>query len=148
MRSSATRLTAGLTAATALVLLTACGGSDDGAAGAAASADPAVETFCADAERVLGQVGTSLDTADPDALVPALDRAVADLSAVQAPAEIGPDWEAAKQLFAGVRDAVAGEDLTTPGGQAAVQAEVTRLEAAAGDSQTRLDDWTSRNCNA
>ena len=176
MRSPATLLTAGLTATAALVLLTACGSDDgttDAAASSAptssssapssavasgsasastspsasgSSTDPSVQTFCTDAQRVLSQVSTSLDTTDPDAVAPALDKAVADLSTVQAPAEISADWEAAKQLFSGLRDAVAGQDLDTPEGQAAVQAEVTRLEAEAGDSQTRLDAWTSANC--
>ena len=176
MRAPATLLKAGLSASAALVLLTACGGSGDDATDAAASSaptsssapsagasssatssdaaasggsdDPEVQAFCSQAETVLTQVSTSLDTTDPAQVGPALDKAVEDLSAVQAPADISADWETAKTLFAGLRDAVNGADLSTPEGQAAVQAEATRLQGETGDAQTRLDAWTSENCGA
>jgi hypothetical protein len=173
MRSPATLLTTGLTTAAALVLLTACGGSGDEATDAAASAtpaatssaaapsssaasssasssggsdDPAVQAFCDQAGAALGQVSQSLESQDAAQVAPALEKAVTDLEAVQAPAEISADWDAAKGLFAGLRDAVQGVDLNTPEGQASVQAEATRLQAETGDAQTRLDAWTKENC--
>ena len=173
MRAPATLLKAGLSATAALVLLTACGGSEDEAPEAAASSapstsapasssaapsssaassggsdDPAVQAFCDQAETVLTQVSTSLSTTDPAAVAPALEQAVTDLEAVQAPAEISADWESAKQLFVGLRDAVVGADLNTPEGQATVQQEATRLQEETAEAQTRVDAWTSENCGA
>ena len=175
MRAPATLLKAGLTATAALVLMTACGGSEDEAPEAAASSapssssapassssaapsssaaasggsdDPAVQAFCDQAETVLTQVSTSLSTTDPAAVAPALEQAVADLQTVQAPAEISADWESATQLFVGLRDAVAGADLTTPEGQATVEQEAARLQQETGEAQTRVDAWTSENCGA
>ncbi|MFQ1002002.1 hypothetical protein [Modestobacter sp. SSW1-42] len=172
MRAPATLLKAGLTATAALVLLTACGGSEEEATDAAAASapsssaaassssaapgssasssggsdDPAAQAFCDQAGQALNQVSQSLQSPDAASVGPALDQAVTDLEAVQAPAEISADWDAAKQLFAGLRDAVAGVDLDTPEGQAAVQEEATRLQAESADAQTRLDAWTSENC--
>ena len=174
MRAPATLLTAGLTATAALVLLTACGGSEDEAPEAAASSapasssaassssaapgssasssggsdDPAVQAFCDQAGTALNRVGESLQSADPAQVTPALEQAVTDLEAVQAPAEISADWDAAKKLFAGIRDAVAGVDLNTPEGQATVQQETTRLLAETSDAQTRVEAWTDENCGA
>ena len=174
MRAPATLLKAGVTAAAALVLMTACGGSEDEAPEAAASSatsssapatsssaapsssaaapggsdDPAVQAFCDQAETVLTKVSTSLDTTDPAAVAPALDQAVTDLEQLQAPEEIRADWDAATQLFTGLRDAFNGADLTTPEGQATVQQEATRLQGETADAQTRVDGWISENCTA
>jgi hypothetical protein len=120
--------------------------TDAGSSGG--SDDPEVKAFCSQAEQVLTQVSTSLDTSDPAAVGPALDKAVEDLSAVQAPADISADWETAKTLFTGLRDAVNGADLSTPEGQASVQQEAARLQGETGDAQTRLDAWTKDNCGA
>jgi hypothetical protein len=118
------------------------------AAASGGSSDPEVQAFCTQAESVVNQVSQDLQSADPSQLSPALDKAVTDLAAVQAPAEISSDWEATKALFTGLRDAVAGVDLTTQEGQAQVQQAATQLESQAGDSQTRLDAWTKANCTA
>ena len=174
MRAPATLLKTGLTAAATLLLLTACGGSEDEAPDAAASSapasssaatsssaapsssaaasegsdDPAAQAFCDEAGAALTRVSQSLENPDAASVAPALTEAVGSLEAVQAPPEISADWDAAKRLFAGLRDAVAGVDLNTPEGQAAVQAEATRLQAETGEAQTRLDAWTSENCGA
>jgi len=174
MRAPATLLTAGLTATATLVLLTACGGSGDEAPEAAApstpatssavssssaapsssaaasggSDDPAVQAFCDQAAQALTQLGQSLESSDPTQVAPALEQAVTDLETVQAPAEISADWNAATELFAGLRDAVQGVDLSTPEGQATVQAELTRLQEETGEAQTRLTAWTDENCAA
>ena len=177
MRAPATLLKAGLTATAALLVLTACGGSDDEAAGAAASSapasssapstaatsssaapsssaaasggsdDPAVQAFCDQAGTALTQVSSSLSGSDPAAVGPALEQAVTDLEAVQAPAEISADWDQAKKLFAGLRDAVNGADLNTPEGQATAQKAATDLAAQSQDAQTNLETWVSANCD-
>ena len=162
MRAPATLLKAGLSAAAAVVLLTACGGSDDEQSDASASSsssssaesetsggtsDEDVQAFCTEAESVLTGVSESLETADPSQLAPTLDQAVTDLEGVEAPEEISADWETAKDAFAGLRDAVAGADLTTPEGQTQVQDAVTALEGEATESQERLDTWITENCD-
>jgi hypothetical protein len=167
MRAPATLLKAGLSAGAALLLLTACGGSDDeqsdaaagsssaGSSSAASSSaeasastsDEDVQQFCTDAEAVFSTISDSLDAAQPADLVPALDQAVSAFDQLEPPAEISADWDTAQQAFVGLRQAVAGADLTTPEGQASVQQAVTDLQAQAGDAQTNIDTWVTANCD-
>jgi hypothetical protein len=168
MRAPATLLKAGLSAGAALLLLTACGGSDDGQSDAAGSSsagssssaaassgaeasgstsDADVQQFCTDAEAVFSQISDGLDAAQPTDLVPALDQAVSAFDQIEPPAEISADWDTAQQSFVGLRQAVAGADLTTPEGQASVQQAVTELQAQAGDAQTNIDNWVTANCD-
>jgi hypothetical protein len=155
-----TALAAGASAATAFVLLTACGGSDEQSDAAATSAgssstaesstgtsDEDIQAFCTEAESVITAASDSLEGADPSQLSATLDQAVADLDDVQAPEEIRADWQTATAMFAGLRDAVAGVDVTTPEGQAQLQQAITDLEAQSGESQTRLDAWITDNCD-
>jgi hypothetical protein len=155
-----TPLAAGVSAATALVLLTACGGGDEQSDASASSAgtssdaessagtsDEDIQAFCTEAESVLTAASESLQSSDPSQLSATLDKAVADLDEVEAPEEISADWETATDMFAGVRDAVVGVDVTTPEGQAQVQEAITELESQSGESQTRLDAWITDNCD-
>jgi hypothetical protein len=170
MRVPATLLEAGLSAGAALLLLTGCGGSDDeqsdaaatsassssaGSASAASSgaeasgstSDQDAQEFCTQAESVFSEISAGLDAAQPTGLLPALDKAVSAFDQITPPAEISGDWDTAQQSFVGLRDAVAGADLTTPEGQQAVQQKATELQAQAGAAQSNIDRWVTENCD-
>ena len=164
MRAPAPLLQAGLSAGAALLLLAACGGSDDaqsdaatstgsssaassGAGASGSTSDQDAQEFCTQAEAVFSEISAGLDAAQPTDLVPALDQAVAAFDQITPPAEISGDWDTAQQSFVGLRDAVAGADLTTPEGQQAVQQAVTDLQGQAGAAQTAIDSWVTENCD-
>lgn len=174
MRAPATLLKAGFAAAAALLLLTACGGSDDesdaagsstsssssssagssssaaggsGADSSASTSDDDVQEFCTKAEEVFGGISDGLDAAEPTDLGTALDQGVAAFDTIEPPAEISADWNTLKGAFSGLRDAVAGVDLNTAEGQAAVQQAVTDLDAQSSEAQTNLDTWVNTNCD-
>ena len=167
MRAPGNLWKAGLSAAAAVVLLTACGGSDeetDAASGSSTSSSSAsssssaaetssgtsdadVQAFCTEAEQVFTGLSTSLDAANPADIGTALDQSVASIEAIEPPAEISADWDTLKAAFSGLRDAVKGADLTTPEGQASVSQAVSDLTAQSTDAQTRLDEWTTANCD-
>jgi hypothetical protein len=170
MRVPPTLLKAGLSASAALLLLTACGGSDGeqsdaaatsagsssaGSSGAASSgaatsgstSDEAAQEFCTQAESVFSEISAGFDAAQPTNLLPTLDEAVSAFDQITPPAEISGDWDSAKQAFVGLRDAVAGADLNTPEGQQAVQQAATDLQGQAGAAQTAIDSWVTENCD-
>jgi hypothetical protein len=157
----------------ALVVLTSCGGSDDKASGTAAtstaagsssaaagsstagssagssaapSGDAEAQAFCSEAEQAFTEISNGLDAADPSSLDAALDRSVEAFDEIQPPAEIASDWGALQQAFAGLRDAVAGVDLDTAEGQAAVQQAVADLENESADPQARVQAYVNAHC--
>ncbi|WP_222270182.1 hypothetical protein [Modestobacter marinus] len=166
MRTPRTLARAGLSVAAVLVL-TACGGSDDEAPDATATSSAAASTaagssaaesteaaggdseaqaFCTEAEQAFAQITNGLDAADPNSLDAALEESVAVFDRIEPPAEIAPDWDALQQAFAGLRDAVAGVDLNTTEGQMAVQEAVADLESRAADPQARVQQYVDTNC--
>ncbi|WP_369139374.1 hypothetical protein [Modestobacter versicolor] len=160
MRAPATLLKGGISAAAALLLLTGCGGSDDeqteatpsssaasGSAESGGTSDEDVQAFCTEAESIFTELSSGLDAAQPEQLSATLDQGVSALGELEPPAEISADWGVLQQAFTGLRDAVAGADLTTPEGQASVQQAVTDLSASSGEAQTNLDTWVTENCD-
>jgi len=162
MRTSATVLRAGLSGAAAVLLLTGCSGSGDdpeagstaapatsssAAASTSTSADD-VQAFCTEAEAAFTRVSQAFGSAtDPANVSAALDQGVAAFDGVQPPAEISSDWSALRQGLAGLRDAVAGTDVTTPEGQAALQGAVTTFQTDAAEPQQNLEQYLTANCD-
>ena len=168
MRAHRNTWAVGLSAA-ALVLLTACGSSDgesdaasdssaatsgssasssgSGSAESGSSSDEDVQAFCTEAEQVFGQLSEGLDAAQPADLAATLDQAVAAFDEIEPPAEISGDFSTLQQAFTGLRDAVAGADLATPEGQAALQQAATDLQTNSADAQANLEAWTTENCD-
>jgi hypothetical protein len=166
MRTPRTLVRAGLPLAV-LVVLTACGGSDDAASDAAATSsaatssaagssaagssqapagDAEAQAFCTEAQQAFAQISNDLDAADPNSLGAALDQSVDAFDQIEPPAEIASDWDALQQAFAGLRDAVAGVDITTTEGQARVQQAVADLETQAADPQARVQQYVDTHC--
>jgi hypothetical protein len=167
MRTPRTTVRAGLSVAAALLVLTACGGADDAPSDAAAGSSAAASTaagssaagsssapsgdadaqaFCTEARQTFAEINSGVDLADPNSLGTALDQSVAAFDRIEPPAEISADWSALQQAFTGLRDAVAGADLSTTEGQTAVQQAVSDWESRAADPQARVQQYVDTNC--
>ncbi|GAB3361178.1 hypothetical protein [Modestobacter lapidis] len=163
MRPSATVLRAGLSATAAVLLLTGCGGSDEepDAAPSAGASTPAgstaestatseedVQAFCAEAEAAFTGVADAFGSPTAPADVgAAFDQIVTAFDQVEPPAEISADWSALQQSLTGLRDAVAGTDVTTPEGQAEVQGAVTTFQNDTAEPQRAVEDFLTTNCD-
>lgn len=162
MRLSATVLRAGLSGAAAVLLLTGCSGSgDDPAAGstaapatsssAAASTSTSgedVQAFCTEAQAAFTRVTQAFGSAtDPANVSAALDQGVAAFDEVQPPAEITSDWSSLREGLAGLRDAVAGTDVSTPEGQSALRDAVTTFQDDAAGPQQDVEQFLTANCD-
>ena len=164
MRLPATVVRVGLSSVAAALLVTGCSGSDEEPGSAASSAGAStsgssaaapstgtsaedVQTFCAEAEAAFTRVSDAFGSAtDPANVTAALDQGVSAFDEVQPPAEISSDWSALQQGLAGLRDAVAGTDVSTPQGQAALQGAVTTFQSEAAGPQQNLEQFLTANC--
>ncbi|MCW2582939.1 MAG: hypothetical protein JWQ53_1729 [Klenkia sp.] len=159
-------LTSGLSAAAALVLLTACGGSDSGEAASSASssaapsssassapsaedapADPEAEAFCTEAQEVFTDLESAGTTGDPAALPALLAEASERISAIEAPAEISGSWDELTQAFAGIVADTQDLDLSTPEGQAAFTTALGSLQGDAAAAQSEVQTYVQANCD-
>ncbi|MCW2582940.1 MAG: hypothetical protein JWQ53_1730 [Klenkia sp.] len=157
MRLSTT-VTSGLSAAAALVLLTACGGSDvadpasSGAAGSspaettAAEADEETVTFCTDAETVLTEVGPQLETATPETIPSVLQQVVDGFDTLVPPAAIETDFGTLREAYATLLESADANDLTTPEGESAFQAVFADVTSEATTAETAVGDWIDATC--
>jgi hypothetical protein len=162
MRASASVLRGGLSAAAAVLLLTACGGSEEPDAGApaggtatgsapaegsATTSEEDVQAFCTEAETVFTELTAAFGSVtDPANYTAVLDQSVAAFDQVQPPAEISADWSALQDGLVGLRDAVAGTDVGTPEGQAALQEAVTTFQTDVAEPQQNLEGFVTANC--
>ena len=144
-----------MTVAAAVVLLTACGGSNakDSASSASTtkasasttSADAAGSDFCIKAASALNSVEPALTGSenDPATLGPALQHAADQVRAIKPPSEISSDWasladgiEQIAQIV--VRDGTA--DPTSASAQQKIGALVGQLTTSAASVQTYLSE--------
>ena len=161
MRLSASVLRGGLSAAAAVLLLTACGGSEEPDAGTtggtatgsapaeatATTSEEDVQAFCTEAETVFTELTAAFGSVtDPANYTAVLDQSVAAFDQVQPPAEISSDWSALQDGLVGLRDAVAGTDVGTPEGQAALQDAVTTFQTDVAEPQQNLEGFVTANC--
>ena len=158
MRLPAPVLTAGLSA-TAALLLTACGGSDDtattaeptagsSAAPSGSTAEEDVQAFCTEAEEVFTRVSNAFNSVtDPANFTSVLDQGVTAFDEVEPPAEISADWSALQDGLAGLRDAIADTDVNTPEGQTALQGAVTDFQTDTAEPQQNLEQYVTANCD-
>jgi hypothetical protein len=165
MRAPTTVARAVLSAAAAVVLLTACSGSDessDASAGSAAGSSGATSTGSAGSSPAVEDVAAWCDRAvalssdleatltaastDPDRVAPVLQAAADEYADVEAPAPIAADWDlvvgAVQTLAAAAQDI----DFTSPDAEEQLAASISdqgdALNAAAADVQA----YAGANC--
>jgi hypothetical protein len=157
MRRTLTACRTGLSVAAAVVLLSACGGSDEGSSAAGSSeaessapessAEPADSQFCTDAAAIQERVGSTLnDQSDPAALPQALQEAATEIRAVEPPPEIAADWESLADGVDQIATAFSGLDFNDPNALATFQQQVGQLQAQLGTASTNVENYLREEC--
>jgi hypothetical protein len=157
MRRTLPAYRTGLSVAAAVVLLSACGGSDEGSSasgsgetGASASestAEPADSQFCTQAAAIQERVGAGLtDPSDPAALPGALQQAVAEIRAVDPPEEIEADWNALADGVEQIAVAFGSIDFNDPNAVATFQQQVGDLQAELTTASTNVENYLRDEC--
>ncbi|MGY1830513.1 hypothetical protein ACI8AA_08815 [Geodermatophilus sp. SYSU D01180] len=171
MRSIAHLSRSAVAAVAAAVLLTACGGGDGSgseeaaestaastsssaessgspSSSSAGSDDPAVAAFCEQAGQY-EELGNQLTAATPEQLPGLLQQAAAAFDSVQPPAEIASDWQVVGDAVQAFSDTANSVDLTTPDGQAQLQAAAQQfVTVAQGPEATNVAQFGEQNCGA
>jgi hypothetical protein len=158
MRRTLTACRSGLSVAAALVLLTACGGSDGGnaqssgaskssASASGTSAAAADSKFCTEAASIEERVGSTLNgQSDPSALPKALQEAAAEIRAIKPPDEIASDWNALADGFEQIATAFGSINPNDPNARATFQQQVGQLEAQLGNASTKVETYLRDQC--
>ena len=147
----------GLSVVAAVVLLSACGGSDEGgsasgsgeptSSAAETSADAADSKFCTDAAAIQERVGSTLtDQSDPAALPQALQAAAAEIRAVEPPSEIAADWNALAEGVEQIAAAFSSIDFSDPNALTTFQTQVGQLQAGLTTASTNVENYLRDEC--
>lgn len=151
----------GLSVTAAVVLLTACGGSDgddpaaseSSAAGSSAAESSAGEAgaadseFCAEAADLQQQIGSTFSgQSDPNTLPTVLQDAVERIRQMEAPAELEADWATFGDGIEQVAAAAADVDFNDQNAVAGFQEEIAGLETNFGEAFTNVDTYLTQEC--
>jgi hypothetical protein len=157
MRRTLTVCRSGLSAAAALVLLTACGsseGKESAASESSASSSSAAGTsagesnseFCTQAAGVQEQLSSTFDGgSDPNSLPPALRDAADTVRSIEPPAALKSDWTTFADGIEQVAAAAQG-DLNDPNVVAALQQRLEGLQQEFGTAFTNVDTYLRDEC--
>jgi hypothetical protein len=167
MRTPASLVRSVAVGAVAVVLLTACGGGGDdepaASAGSTSSSaasssaeptpspsatpDPAAAEFCTQVTAAFSELETTLGTATPAEVAGRLPEVVTTLEAVQAPADIAPDWNALLDGLRQLATTASSLDLSTPEGQQQFNDAEAQLTETLGTAQANLTSYVLANCD-
>jgi hypothetical protein len=161
MRRTLSHCRSGLAAAAAVVLLTACGGSDEDTNASDSSPSPSSSTsasettentapqadseFCTGAAAIQERVQASLvdpNTADLGAI---FTQAAEEIRAIEPPADIADDWE---QFAAGIEEfaAISQIDFEDPNAYAQWQAQAGEIQTEYGAAFTSVQTYLATEC--
>jgi hypothetical protein len=147
----------GLSAAAALVLLTACGGSGNGKSDSAASsapttsasetsADAAGSQFCTEAAAVQQRVGATFSGgSDPASLPKVLQEAATQIRAIEPPDELADDWTSFADGIEEIAKA-AQVDFNDQAAVATFQQQVGQLQQKYGAAFTDVQKYLTDQC--
>lgn len=146
----------GLSIAAAVVLLSACGGSDEGdsasgssetsARASESSAGSADSQFCTDAAAIQERVGSTLNESDPSSLGQVLQEGVTEIRAIEPPAEIASDWAALADGLDEIAAAFTDVDPTDPAAQQQLGQKVAELQGPLAASSTNVENYLREEC--
>jgi hypothetical protein len=141
---------AGVPAAAALLLLTACGGSSDtDAAPASSTATADVDGFCADAQAVFSDANSAFDSiSDPTDLPALLQQTTSELQSVDAPADIADSWAGFAAAIGQLSQTARTLDLSTPAGQGQFTQQYDAVLADTAAAQQDVDSYVTTHCPA
>jgi hypothetical protein len=143
----------GLSVVAAVVLLTACGGSDGNEAApsasrssAASSAPQADSEFCTEAASIQERIGATFDESDPSSLSQVLREGAAEIRAIEAPPEIADDWNTLADGFEQIATALADVDLNDPAAQQSLQAQLGQLQTELTTASANVQKYLTEEC--
>ena len=164
MRRSLSACRSGLSVAAALVLLTACGGSDEeNSASDAAStapettasestasetaAEPVDSEFCTQAASIQERLEATVSgVTDPTQLPQVMQEAAEEIHSIDAPDEIAADWNALADGSQRFADAIADIDFQDPNALATLQERLTPLQEELDTASTNVTDYLRDEC--
>ena len=157
MRRTLTACRSGLTVAAAVVLLTACGGSNakDSASSASttkasastAGANAAGSDFCKKAAAIEASVGSAVgDQGDPSSIPQALKAAAAEIRSIDPPSEIARDWTALAGGVEQLATAFASVDFTDENALATFEAQASQLESQLSGPSANVATYLADTC--
>lgn len=157
MRRTLPACRTGLTLAAAAVLLSACGGSDEGDSASASSSAPsssAPETsaeaagseFCTEAGSIQERVASSFTETDPTSLGQVLQQGATEVRAIEPPAEIASDWAALAAGLEQIGAAFTGVDVDDPAAQQALGAKIAELQGPLDAASTNVENYLRDEC--
>jgi hypothetical protein len=131
---------AGLSAAAALVLLTACGGSGN------EKSDAAGSQFCTEAAAVQQRVGATFSGgSDPASLPKVLQEAATQIRAIEPPDELAADWTSFADGIEEIAKA-AQVDFNDQAAVATFQQQVGQLQQKYGAAFTDVQKYLTDQC--
>jgi hypothetical protein len=143
----------GLSVVTAVLLLTACGGSDGNEAApssrsttAATSSPQADSEFCTEAASIQERIGATFDESDPSSLSQVLEEGAAEIRAIEPPPEIADDWNTLADGFEQIAAALADVDLNDPAAQQSLQAQLGQLQAELTTASANVQKYLAEEC--
>ena len=144
----------GITVAAAVVLLTACGGSgkDNNATASSSSASEtragaAGSEFCTKAAAIESSVTSAVtDEADPSTIPQALQKAVAEIRAIDPPSEIASDWAKLADGVEQLAAAFSKVNFTDQGAVASFEQTATNLEAQLSGASANVEKYLTEKC--
>jgi hypothetical protein len=154
MRRTLTACRSGLSVAAAVVLLAACGGSDEGGSASGSSESSASETsaaaadseFCTEAGSIQERVSASFTEADPSSLGQVLQEGVDQIRSIEPPAEIASDWAALADGLEQIAVAFADVDLSDPAAQQELGRKVAELQGPLDTASTNVENYLRDEC--
>jgi hypothetical protein len=151
MRRTLTVCRTGLSAAAALVLLTACGGSGDdtessASRGSETTAEAANSEFCTEAGAVQGRVAATFSgNSDPATLPAVFQEAATQLGAIDPPEEIASDWASFSDGIQQIA-AAAQIDFNDEAAVAAFEQEAATLQQEFAGPTANVQKYLSEEC--
>jgi hypothetical protein len=157
MRRTVAVYRTGLSVAAAVVLLTGCGGSgkdntaasssETGSSASETGADAAGSEFCTKAAAIESSVTSAVtDESDPASIPQALQKAAAQIRAIDPPGEIASDWSALADGVDQLATAFASVDLKDQGAVASFQQTANDLEARLSGASANVEKYLSDKC--
>jgi hypothetical protein len=154
MRRSLTACRTGVSVIAAVVLLSACGGSDGKDASSSASsssskssAPQADSTFCTEAASIQDRIDSTLNNqSDPTALPQALHEAAKEIRAIKPPAEIADDWAALAAGVDQIATAFGSIDINDPSALATFQQQIGQLQTDLATASSHVQAYLADQC--
>jgi hypothetical protein len=147
----------GASVAAALVLLTACSGSDKGNSASSStrasssasetSAQAAGSEFCTKAAAIQSSVTSAVtDQSDPASIQRGLQAAVTQIRAIDPPGEIASDWSALADGVEQLAAAFAGVDFKDQAAVASFQQTANNLQTQLSGASANVEKYLSEKC--